>query len=146
VSFGEGVIHSPQNPLIMQNNSKNHIQINIKKHPTHHLTDEEHENPYLVFEKLYDTISLTDFRELIWKTFLITITGSYPGESTPKEREDAVFVYEQIKKLIDAAHVINEHVKLRGRYSRFEPEKEEEQEDFLEEFSEAFQSANQFDL
>ena len=105
----------------MYNNPANQIQINIKKHPVHHLTNEERNNPYLVFEQLFDAISLTEFRELLWKSFLCTITGTYPGEITLKEREDVIFVYERIKKTIDAAHLINEHVKLRGRYKRYIP-------------------------
>ena len=73
---------------------------------------------------MFDAVSLTEFRGLLWKSFLCIITGTYPAELTLKEREDVVFVHERLKKVIDAAHLINEHVKLRGRYRSFQPQKE----------------------
>ena len=100
----------------MQHNSPHYIHVNIKKHPTHYLTDKEKNNPYLVFEEQFDIMSLTAFRELLWKSFLSTITGSYNDHLSYKEREDVVFVYERIKKLIDAAHIINENAKLHELY------------------------------
>lgn len=126
----------------MYNNPAHQIQINIKKHPVHHLTEEEKDNPYIVFEHLFDAVSLTEIRELLWKSFLSTITGTYPGELTLKEREDVVFVHERLKKLLDAAHLINEHVKLRGRYRHYEPQKEEEEEDITDD---SFLNGNAFD-
>jgi hypothetical protein len=119
----------------MQDKNPRYVHINIRKHPTHHLTDEEKDNPYLVFEHLYDDeISVTDFRDLLWKSFLATITGNY-CELSPEEREDVVFVYERLKKMIDAAHIINEHAKLRGKQGQhhFVVEEEEEEELYDEE-------------
>ena len=99
---------------------KRYVQIDIRKHPTHHLTEDEKAHPWHVFAKLFDEVTVTDFREKLWKSFLCTMMGTYPTpELTAREREDIVYVYEWMKKLIDAAHIINEHEKLKSPYNHY---------------------------
>jgi hypothetical protein len=114
----------------MDKTPKRYVQINVRNHPTQHLTEEEKENPWLVFATLYDITSVTNFRGLVWKSFSTLLTGSY-NELTSQERDDVVFVYDYLLKLAEASHLINEHEKLKGQYGhhRFIVKEEEEEEE-----------------
>jgi hypothetical protein len=80
------------------------------KEVPHHLTEEEIANPWLVFDNLFDEVSLAYFRTMLWKSFLCTVMGTYPNDTTSEEREEIVYVYEQLKKVIDAIYVLNQPV------------------------------------
>jgi len=118
---------------------KRYVHINIRKYPTQYLTDEEKENPYKVFADLFDVMSPPAFRELMWKSLSCNVTSSY-SDLTTAERENIMFAYERTQKLIDAAHIINEHQKLRALHGQYamvlhEEQEEEEQEESFEDLA-----------
>ena len=104
----------------MDTTPKRYVHINVSKHPTHHLTDEEKANPRLVLHNLFDQITLTELRKRLWRWFGCTIKGNYPVDSTADEREDILYVYEWMQKIIDVCHLLNEHEKLKSPYNNYQ--------------------------
>jgi len=80
----------------------------LQNYPTHKLTDEEKSNPYLVIDDIFQFGHLPDLREMLWNSFRSTITGTYHKELTRKERNEIVYLYEYMERLVEAAHIINE--------------------------------------
>ena len=71
------------------------------------LTNEEHADPNLVLEELFDFAHLPEWRNILWDWLKITVSGSYNAEtSTSSERASILFVYEKLQKLIEASHLM----------------------------------------
>lgn len=78
-----------------------------KKH-FHQLNEKEIADPYLVIDELFDFAHLPDVRELLWDWLKTTVTGSYHKTLTPAERYAIITLYEKIKKLVEAVHILHE--------------------------------------
>ncbi len=77
------------------------------------LTNEEHANPNLVLEKLFDFAHLPEWRQILWDWLKMTVSSSYHAETTTSsERASILFVYEQLQKLIEASHLIHVQQKI----------------------------------
>jgi len=70
------------------------------------LTPPERENPNLAFQDIFNYANLTDQKEMLWEWFTIAITSSNAKRKIT--RENLIFCYEQMEKLVEAAHLINE--------------------------------------
>jgi hypothetical protein len=86
-----------------------------KKQPVkpvmHSLSDKEIRNPHLVIDELFDFAEIEDLRTLLWKWFSATVTGSFPKQLTRTERTVIVDMYEQMRKLTEAAYLLQVHKK-----------------------------------
>jgi len=72
------------------------------------LTNEEHADPDLVLEEIFDFAHLPEWRNILWNWLKITVSGSYNTEATtPSERASILFVYEKLQRLIEASHLIH---------------------------------------
>ena len=80
----------------------------------HQLTKDEINDPYLVIKDLFQFGHLPEIREMLWESFKATITGNYPKRLDRKERNDIVYLYEYIERLVEASHLINENQKLKN--------------------------------
>ncbi len=83
----------------------------LQHYPTHKLTGEEINDPYLVIEDIFQFGHLPDLREMLWNSFKSNITGSYHKELTRRERNDIVYLHEYMERLVEATHIINENRK-----------------------------------
>jgi HEPN domain-containing protein len=79
--------------------------------PPQNLTQVEIDNPYQVIYELFDFAHLPRIRELLWDFFKTAVTGNYSHDLHRRERELLVTMYEKIKKLVEAVHIINEKQK-----------------------------------
>lgn len=76
--------------------------------PLHKLTVSEISNPYLVIEDLFDCCHLPEWRQLLWSSFKSNITGTYHKELNRRERNEVVYLYEYLERLVEAAWVLHE--------------------------------------
>jgi len=86
----------------------------LQNYPTHKLTGEEINDPYLVIDDLFQFGHLPDLREMLWNSFKSNITGTYHKELTRKERNEIVYLHEYMERLVEATHIINESRKTSG--------------------------------
>lgn len=77
-------------------------------YPIHKLTTEEISNPHMVLQDLFSFSHLPELREMLWKSLKANITGNYPKHLTNWERNEVVHLFEQLERLLEAAHLINE--------------------------------------
>lgn len=70
------------------------------------LTAEQVANPMLVVHALFDFAHLPQLREMLWHLLRAVVTGSYA--SLPQdEKNDLLYFYEQLEKLMEAAHLLH---------------------------------------
>jgi hypothetical protein len=83
------------------------------------LTPEEIRNPHLVIDELFDFADVEDIRTLLWKWFSATVTGTFPKQLTRTERMLIVDMYEKMRRLTEAAHLLQSQEKAhKGTKSR----------------------------
>lgn len=70
------------------------------------LSREEMENPLQVVHDFFSYSHLPSIREQLWELLKTTVTGNYCKSLTGRERNDLIFFYEKLEKLIEAAHVL----------------------------------------
>ena len=75
------------------------------------LRAEHIKDPYLILYEFFDHSELPRIRSTFWEFFKATVTGKFNKESYKYVRVSIVELYEQIQKLIEAAHLINEDYK-----------------------------------
>lgn len=71
------------------------------------LGDDEIGNPLLVMHELFSFGHLPEIRELLWTSFKTMIAGNYATSLTADERNELVYFYEQLEKLVEAAHLMH---------------------------------------
>lgn len=88
---------------------------NIKKliatnYALFYLNKEEIADPLLAIKEFFSTAHLPEVREMLWLSLKTNVTGSFPqGDAlTPQERCDIILLYEQLIRLVEAAHLLNE--------------------------------------
>ncbi|OMP74617.1 hypothetical protein [[Flexibacter] sp. ATCC 35208] len=75
------------------------------------LRTEKIKDPYLILYEFFDYSELPRIRSTFWEFFKATVTGKFNKESYKYVRVSIVELFEQIQKLIEAAHLINEDYK-----------------------------------
>lgn len=78
------------------------------------LTIEETERPEEVFSNLFDYATLPQLRGQLWEATKVLVTGSFHNLKI-RDRNDLLFLYEQLERLIEASHVIYERNKSEKR-------------------------------
>jgi phosphatidate phosphatase APP1 len=73
-----------------------------------HLSGEEINHPGDVLKEFFDYASLPEVRLLLWEWFRTTVTGTFNKSLNRRERYDIARFYEQLQKLIEACHLINQ--------------------------------------
>lgn len=71
------------------------------------LTQTEIADPQLVIDDLFDFAHLPDIRELMWEWLKVTVAGTYHKELSSSERSAILSLYEQLTRLVEAAHLIH---------------------------------------
>jgi len=89
---------------------KNTTELIRTNYPLFYLTEDEIADPLLAIREFFSTAHLPEFRDMLWLSFKTNVMGSYPhGDTlTPQERCDIVVLYEQLVRLVEAAHLLNE--------------------------------------
>ena len=76
-------------------------------HP-HQLSSEQIADPYSVIRDLFQFGHLPDLQHMLWNSFKTNITGTYHKELTRRQRNDVVYLYEYMERLLEAAWIIEE--------------------------------------
>lgn len=82
------------------------------EYPTHKLSEDEIENPYLVLDEFFTFVHLPDIRQELWEWLKLTVCGSYHEQSCT-DKINLIYLYEQVDKLMEAVHIINQRKKER---------------------------------
>jgi hypothetical protein len=79
-------------------------------YPIFYLNKDEISDPVLAIKEFFSTAHLPEVRDMLWLSLKTNVTGSFPqGDAlTPKERYDIILLYEQLIRLVEAAHLLNE--------------------------------------
>jgi hypothetical protein len=80
---------------------------NAERQPRYSLTQEELNDPYLVFDELFDFAKLPDARALLWEWLKVTVTGTYHKNLPATDRADIITMYEKMERLLEAAHILH---------------------------------------
>lgn len=71
------------------------------------LTSKEIADPQLVIDEFFDFAHLPEVRELLWEWLKVTVTGTYHKELNASERSAILTLYEQLSRLVEAAHILH---------------------------------------
>jgi hypothetical protein len=80
-------------------------------HPKWHneplrLTEEERENPFLVFIDFFECFHLNDGRQQLWNWLIEVVSSPNSISSEPLERSNHFYFYEKMEALMEACYVI----------------------------------------
>lgn len=64
-------------------------------------------SPVVILHEFFLDYDLLTARELLWKWFRHTVTGSLATAGNEEERKALVDFYENMQKLVEAAHIIS---------------------------------------
>jgi hypothetical protein len=70
------------------------------------LTLAQREDPMLVIQDFFDYAHLPEARQQLWEMLKTIVTGNFPRTLNRRERTDLVYFYEQLEKLVEAAHLL----------------------------------------
>jgi hypothetical protein len=75
------------------------------------LTEEELNNPLLIFNDFFQTYHLNETRELLWQWLMAVLSSQGSISSEPLERSNHIYFYEKLEEIIEAAFIIitNKH-------------------------------------
>lgn len=74
------------------------------------LSADEIENPQTVIHQFFDYANLPQVRAHLWEWLKSTVTGDYITLSR-QEKGNLIYFFEQLEKLVEAAHIIHERSK-----------------------------------
>lgn len=82
----------------------------LTNYPIFYLNEEEIADPQIVIKDFFSTAHLPELREMLWTSLKSNVTGIFPESDTltKKEKYEVVLLYEQLVRLVEAAHLINE--------------------------------------
>ena len=85
-------------------------QLIATNYPIFYLSKDELTDPLSVIKDFFSFAHLPEVREMLWLSLKTNVTGSYPqGDALkPKERYYIILLYEQLLRLVEAAHLLNE--------------------------------------
>jgi hypothetical protein len=89
----------------MSNNNNSPIE-----YATHKLSEEEIEDPFLVLHEFFMFVHLPDIRQELWEWLKLTVCGNYHKQSS-MDKSNLIYLYEQVDKLMEAVHIINQRKK-----------------------------------
>jgi hypothetical protein len=73
------------------------------------LAADELKDPRLVLARFFDYAGIDQQREQLWEWLKTMVSGSYSSRLlTKKQRYDLLYFYEQLQRLIEAAHLLHE--------------------------------------
>jgi hypothetical protein len=67
------------------------------------LTEEELNNPLLIFNDFFQTYHLNETREVLWQWLLAVISSDGSISNEPLERSNHIYFYEKLEEVIEAA-------------------------------------------
>ena len=70
------------------------------------LTEEEVANPWLVIDSFFEYASLPQIRDELRIWLEITVTGNFPDHSNNEQRNNLIYFYGQIERLIEATYIL----------------------------------------
>jgi len=76
------------------------------------LASEEKAFPRLVIEEFFSHFHLDDARTLLWDWLTGAMASSHQMLSTPEQRANMIFFYEQLESLIEASFLMKSHLPL----------------------------------
>ncbi|MBO9200002.1 MULTISPECIES: hypothetical protein [Niastella] len=76
------------------------------------LTEEESQNPFLVFNDFFECFHLNDVREQFWNWLVEVVSSPNSISSEPLERNNHFYFYEKVEALIEACYVIKNQTHL----------------------------------
>ena len=76
------------------------------------LTEEEKQNPFLVFREFFECFHLNDVRDQLWDWLVEVVSSPNSISSEPLERSNHFYLYEKMEALIEACYVIKSHTHL----------------------------------
>ena len=71
------------------------------------LTEEEAANPYSVIDSFFTYASLPQIRDELRTWLEITVTGNFPDHSNNEQRNNLIYFYGQIERLIESVYVLH---------------------------------------
>ena len=74
------------------------------------LSSEEVKNPELVIHQFFDYAHLPEVRSHLWDWLKSTVSGDFNSLSR-QERSSLLYFFEQLEKLVEAAHLIHQQSK-----------------------------------
>lgn len=86
----------------------------LANYPIFYLNEDELTDPLSVVQDFFSTAHLPEVRDMLWLSLKTNVTGSFPeGDAlNRRERYEIVLLYEQLIRLVEAAHLINEKRKV----------------------------------
>jgi hypothetical protein len=73
------------------------------------LTPEQIADPMQVIHDFFSTGHLPQIREMLWELLKTTIIGDYCASLSCREREDLIYFYEQLEKVVEAIHILHKN-------------------------------------
>lgn len=70
------------------------------------LSQEEREDPMQAIRNFFNYANLPDIRQQLWEMLKTTVTGNYCRSLSRRERSDMLYFFEQLEKLVEAAHAM----------------------------------------
>ncbi|MBO9203110.1 MULTISPECIES: hypothetical protein [Niastella] len=70
------------------------------------LTEEQSDNPILVFDDFFESYHLNETWELLWEWLVSVISSAGSISSEPLERSNHFYFYEKIEAIIEAAFIL----------------------------------------
>lgn len=71
------------------------------------LSQEQMQDPLLVIHDFFNYSHLPEIRQQLWELLKTTVSGNYCRQLTRRERSDMLHFYEQLEKLVEAAHLLH---------------------------------------
>jgi hypothetical protein len=75
------------------------------------LSREQTEDPMLVIQDFFEYDQLPEIRQQLWDMLKTAATGNYCKTLSRRERSDLFYFYEQLVKLVEAAHLLYRNAK-----------------------------------
>lgn len=82
--------------------SKDHVQHELA---IARLSNKERRKPYLVINSFFSYADLNQVRAYLWLWLKTAVTGGW-HKLSGRERHDALYFYEQLGKLVEAAYLL----------------------------------------
>jgi hypothetical protein len=78
----------------------------LEKHPFIALSQEEIEDPALVFDRLFEYARFPDLRKSLEDIKRWLINRNYPYTEDERELENTVYFFEKLQSLLEAAYIM----------------------------------------
>ena len=84
----------------------------LNKHPDWHnqplrLSEEERQNPKMIFASFFETYHLEEVREMLWNWMVEIVSSNRSIAQEGRQRNDHIYFYENMEALVEAAFLLN---------------------------------------